>query len=237
MYSRSSRAGSSQTAVTVCLMSELLVVIGWYATGFVVAHGLVGRGHSPVIWWVGAAVLGALVFAPAVCALIWRSRTSGGLDLVHRGSSTKDWVRGLHVVAVAPVDHLGSVIDEIPTPIGQQAHRVTVVGTVGHEAFCSGIETGERRRAAQSIGALVRPCSTTDDRIVTTEGVQSLAAVFSQVGVPDLVVTRARPGRTPCRRALEMSLELSAAHGLPVLIAPVRRSLIPTPKRELSRIV
>lgn len=212
-------------------MSSILVVIGWYASGFVIARGLVAHGHSASMWWVAAALLGAMVVIPALFATIWRHRSPVHLDLVHRSPFP---FGHMHVVVVAPITQLGAVIDAIPTPIGQHTDLVTVVGTVGHEAFSTGIDTGERERAAASMRTLVRPCSTTDNRIVTTSGSRQVAAVFDEVGVPDLVVTGTRPGRTPTRRALEQSLELSAAHDVPVLLTPADRAPNPSMTSELS---
>lgn len=212
-------------------MSSILVVIGWYAAGFVIARGLIDHGHSPMMWWVGAALLGAMVAVPAVLAALWRHRAPIELDLVHCSPFPSS---GMHVVAVAPIDRLNAAIDAIPAPVGQRTDLVTVVGTVGYEAFSAGIDTGEREHAAASMRTLVRPCSTTDNRIVTTNGSRPLAAVFDEVGVPDFVVTGTRPGRLPTRRAFEQSLELSAAHDVPVLIAPAKRTTDPATTRELS---
>ncbi|WP_436794850.1 hypothetical protein [Actinospongicola halichondriae] len=212
-------------------MSSIFVVIGWYVTGFLVARALIDHGHSPMMWWVAAALLGAMVTLPAVIATIWAHRVPVALDLVERSPSPSSV---MHVVAVAPIDRLEGAVDAIPTPVGRRTDLVTVVGTVGYEAFSHAVETGERAHAAASMRSLIRPCSITDNRIVTTEGPRQLAAVFDEVGVPDIVVLGTRPGRIPTRRAFERSLELSAAHDVPVLITPWNRSPTPAATRELS---
>lgn len=212
-------------------MSSILVVIGWYATGFVIVRGLIDHGHSPTMWWVAAALLGAMVAVPAVLATIWRHRAPVELDLVHRSPFPSS---GMHVLAVAPIDRLNAAIEAIPASVGQRTELVTVVGTVGYEAFSAGIGTGEREHAAASMRSLIRPCSTADNRIVTTDGPRQLTAVFEEVGVPDIVVNRPRPGRGSTRRALEKILELSAAHDVPVLIAPRESAPTPSSTHDLS---
>lgn len=213
-------------------MSSLLVVVGWYVVGFLVAHRLVAAGHSPVVWWTCAALLGACIVIPAAFAVAWRRRMPVGLDVVHRGRRT---TTDLHVMAVAPVDQLCGTLDALPLTVGARADAVSVVATVGHEAYARGIATGERRRATKAIAAEVRPHSSTDDRIVTTQGARPLETVFSTIGVPDLLVQASR-SRSQTRRALERDLRLCAAHDVPLLIAsPARtRAEAPTPKASLT---
>lgn len=203
-------------------MSSIIAVVGWYLSGFLIARHLVDHGHSPMMWWGIAALLGAATAVPALFAVLWRRAGSPQVEVIAQAPIDDG---ALHVLAVAPVDRLAASLEAIPPSVGGRADAVTLVGTVGFEAFSSGVDTGERARAAEIIGRRLRPCSTTDNRVITTVGVGRLEAVVAQVGVPDLVVSSPRPGKATTRLALRRCLELSAEHDIPVLMVPDATSL------------
>ncbi len=205
-------------------MGSVTAVIAWYGSGFLVARRLIGRGHSAVVWWSLAALLGGLTVVPAVFSAAWRRRSGPGLDVVGRPVGA---ISGLHVMVVGAPERLLATLDAVPPAVARHTGPVTIVGIVGHEAFSGGLDTGERPVAADTVRS-VRPCSRSDNRVVTTQGVDGLEAVVAGVGVPDLLVSSSPSGGAPLRRSLRDSLEASARHDLPVLLVPRRRSTVPS---------
>ncbi len=203
-------------------MVSATVVIAWYASGFVVAWWLVDRGHSPVVWWSLAALLGGMALLPAAVTRASHRRSAPRLDVVSRPEGLVD---GLQLLVVGCTDRLSSALDAVPPAVAGRTGSVTVVGLVGHEAFCTGVDTGERVVAAAEVGAAVRPYSRTDTRIVTTEGADRLDRVIELAGTPDLFVADAPQRVRALRRSLRQHLELSARHDLPVLFAPRGRAI------------
>ena len=203
-------------------MVSATVVIAWYASGFVVAWWLVDRGHSPVPWWSLAALLGGMTVLPAAAIRATHRRAVPRLDVVSRPGGDVD---GLRLLVVGTTDRLSDALDAVPPVVAGRTGSATVVGLVGHEAFCTGVDTGERVVAAAEVCAAVRPYSRTDTRIVTTEGADRLDRVMEQAGTPDLVVVDA-PRRTGAlRRLLLRHLEISARHDVPILFAPRGRAI------------
>ncbi len=203
-------------------MVSATAVIAWYTSGFVVAWWLVDRGHSPVVWWSLAALLGGMIVLPAAVARTSQRRSTPRLDVASRPEGPVD---GLQLLVVGPTDRLSGALDAVPPVVAGRTGSVTVVGLVGHEAFCTGVDTGERVVAAAEVRAAVRPYSTADTRIVTTEGADRLDAVIEQAGTPDLVVADVPQHVRALRRSLRRHLEVSALHDVPVLFAPRGRAL------------
>lgn len=205
-------------------MGSITAVIAWYGSGFLLARRLVGRGHSSVVWWSLAALLGGLTAVPAVFSVAWRRCSEPGIDVVER---TGRGVSGLHVMVVGAPDRLPATLDSVPSAVARHTGPVTIVGIVGHEAFSGGLDTGERPAAAATVRS-IRPCSRSDNRVVTTQGVDCLDAVIAGVGAPDLLAASCPSGGAALRRSLRDSLEASARHDLPVLLVPPRRAAVPS---------
>lgn len=210
-------------------MGSVTAVIAWYGSGFLLARRLVGRGHSFVVWWSLAALLGGLTAVPAVFAVAWRRCSGPGIDVVERPVGE---VPGLHVMVLGAPGRLPDTLDAVPPAVARHTGPVTIVGIVGHEAFSGGLDTGERPVAADTVRA-VRPCSRSDNRVVTTQGVDGLDAVIAGVGVPDLLVPSTAVGAA-LRRSLRDSLEASARHDVPVLLVPLRRATVPSGRSVLE---
>lgn len=195
-------------------MVSVAVVIAWYASGFLLASWLVDRGHSPVVWWSIASLLGGLTLLPAVVARVSSRRTAPRLDVVARPERPVDGVR---LMVVGSTDRLRGALDAVPSVVAGRTGSVTVVGLVGHEAFSTGIDTGERAVAADQVRDAVRPYSRADTRIVTTDGSDRIDAVVGQAGEPDLLVTATRRRTGALRRSVRQFLETSARYDVPVL--------------------
>lgn len=198
-------------------MVSVAVVIAWYLSGFLIASWMVDRGHSPVVWWSIAALLGGMTAAPAAVARATHRRSRPRLDVV---SVPDAHGNGVRLMIVGPADRLDGVLDAVPPAVAGRTGAVTVVGLVGHEAFCAGVDTGERAVAADVVRDAVRPHARTDARIVTTEGFGRVDSVIAQAGLPDLLVADARRRAGALRRSLRTYLEVSARHDVPILFAP-----------------
>lgn len=202
-------------------MAAVVVVIAWYASGFLVAWWLVDRGHSPVVWWSVAALLGGLTVLPAVVARASIGRAEAVLDVVARPDRPTD---GLRLAVIGPTDRLRGALDTVPPPVAGRTGSVTLVGLVGHEAFASGVDTGERAAAATDLCEVVRPHARTDTRVVTTVGGDRLDAVIEAAGTPDLLVAATGRRTGALRRSFRQHLEISARLDVPLLFAPVGAS-------------
>lgn len=196
-------------------MSAIFTIVGWYAAGFLLADRLVARGHSPVVWWTGAALLGAFVAVPAVLAVTRRRRTTAPADVVRIGSP----VDGLHLAAVGSVDHLVTGLAAVPGSLAARIGRVSLVATVGHEAFTPAFETGERSAAKRALRR-VRPMAPDDDRLVTPGGIDSATGAFDVVGVPDLVVASVDGRSSAIRHRVAQGIDIARRCAVPIMFVP-----------------
>ena len=197
-------------------MSAIMTIVVWYAAGFFLADRLVLRGHSPIVWWTVAALFGALAVVPALVAVFWRWRTDARLDVIAIGSSDE----GLHLAAMGRPESLAVAVGSFPSSLATRLGRVSLVVTVGHQAFNPVFETGERSAGASAVRG-VRPLAEDDDRLVTCAGVDETVRAFEHVGVPDLVVAAVDERSHAARRQVARCIETSLRCAVPVLLAPV----------------
>lgn len=211
-------------------MSAIFTIVGWYAVGFVLADRLVVRGHSPVVWWTGAALLGALVAVPAAYAVFRRRRPTTPADVVRIGVPAD----GLHLAAIGSVDHLDASLAAVPGPLATRVGRVSLVATVGHEAFSPAFETGERSAAKRALRQ-VRPMAPDDDRLVLPGAIDAAAGAFDVVGVPDLVVTSVEGRRSTIRRRVAQGIDAARRGAVPIMFVPAStdRDRRPAPASEV----
>lgn len=196
-------------------MSAIFTIVGWYAAGFLLADRLVVRGHSPVVWWTAAALLGAFVVLPAALAVAWSRRRAETTHVVVAGRPHE----GLHLAAIGPVGHLDGALAAVPGPLAENVGRVSLVATVGHEAVNPVFETGERSAALRGLRR-VRPLASDDDRLVTSGGIGSASGSFDIVGVPDLVVASVDGRTSTMRRRVALGVETARRCAVPIMFVP-----------------
>lgn len=206
-------------------MSAFVAIVGWYAAGFLLADRLVLRGHSPVVWWTVAALLGALVVAPALIVVLWRRHADVRVDVVAMGTpasatpALRTSGHGLHLAAIDRPESLANTVGSVPSPVAQRLGRVSLVATVAREAFSPAFETGERATGKAAVRR-TRPLAEGDDRLVTSAGADETVRVFELVGVPDLVLVGVGRRPSAARRQVARSIETSLRCAVPVLLVP-----------------
>lgn len=189
----------------------VVVLLGWYLTGLAVARRMVQRGHSPVPWWTGAMLLGALLAVPALVATRWRDGTRVPPVVVDRGQPSD---AGFHLLLLDRPEHLSRTLEGTPTSIARSVARCTDVAVVGHEGRSRWIDTGELGAAARALRRDVRPMNAADVRLVTSSSRGAFHELADAVGDVDLVATSSTGSRTDADRLLALGAELHT----PVLV-------------------
>lgn len=106
------------------------LVLGWYSIGFVVASIARRRGHDPLVWSVGAALLGALLLPFAVVAFVARRR---GLTRPEEARWARFGPR--RVVAAGVPEPVAPAADGVVTP---HLRVVAVVAELAHAPGAAG---------------------------------------------------------------------------------------------------
>lgn len=192
---------------------SVAIVLSWYVCGAWAAGWMVHRGHSATPWWVGAALLGGMLWAFAFpCA---RSSGSGV-----RWLGDPPRIRPDERVVVGLLDEVGDVAGTAASVSRDPGHLV-MVHRVGREAASSLVDTGEADVAAARFDSARRRWPGPADLRVGSGPANSLVAEAVAGRPPDLVVRGAATGWT-WRMAMRRSLELGHAFGVPILHAPGR---------------
>lgn len=217
-------------------MSAVLVIIGWYAIGFVVAARLVSQGHSAPLWWPAAALLGAAVVLPAALVVGRRRRTPTSAHVVGTARAEDD---GLHVLELTSRTQDDTALDRLPLAISARAGRTSIVGVVGHEAFSDVVDTGERAHMVDRV-TWQRPFAGTADRLVAADSPAGVDAAVDVVGVPDVIAAPIGGSRRAARRGAAFAIDLARRHRTAVALLPPLPSppampmRVSAPTREVS---
>jgi hypothetical protein len=111
----------------------------------------------------------------------------------------------------------------VPAALTARALRVSAVGIVGHEAFSSVVDTGERPIAVETLRS-VRQFAPDEDRLLTSGGVGQLDAALHHVGVPDLVIATVGDTNRAIRHNLRQAIEASSRCAVPIMVLPDSRT-------------
>lgn len=222
-------------------MEAFVVVILWYLAGFAFAHALVRRGHSPVLLYPSAALLGAAVLLPAAVAVIARRSMDVDAEMIDLadGSTTSDATAsgdGVHVVLLPPADTRSSGFDRLPEALRQRIARTSIVATTSHESRIAGLGTGERARATE----LLRECGPfwpLPDRVLAVRSRAGIDVALDGLGEPDVVAMPTGSTTRSQSRSIAEAFELSAHHGIPVgVLPPTPDQPLPTPHVDLTEV-
>lgn len=190
---------------------SLALLLSWYLLGALAAAWMIQRGHAPTPWWVGAALLGALLWMialPVACVVGRRVRWATG--------DPSDPPAGPVVVGL--LDDDGAVASAAANVAGPDDVFVAV-RRVGFEATGRAVDTGELARATMAAEAAERRWSGT---MLARVGSGPLLDVVDEA-VPrrPRLVVRGPLAPVAWRRDLRRSVRLGSVSGSPVLHAPV----------------
>lgn len=192
---------------------SIAIVLSWYLCGAWAAGWMVHRGHSATPWWVGAALLGGMLWAFAFpCARISGAGARWIRDAPQIGPHQR--------VVVGLLDEAGDVAGTATSVAGSDDHLV-VLHRVGREASSTLVDTGETElaeaRCRASKGRWPGPATL---RVGSGPAIDLVTDV-TPGRTPDLVVRGAATGWT-WRLDMRRSVELGTALGIPILHAPAQ---------------
>ncbi len=205
---------------------SIALIVSWYLCGAWAAGWMVQRGHSPVPWWVGAAVLGALVLVLAV-PVARRAGRAIRWAVAPLPTAPEDRV------VVGLVDDEGAVVSTARTVARTDDVLVAVRG-VGFEATSRLVDTGELERADAAMAVASRRWPGQTRTAIGCGPLPELVATVTDAHRPSVIV---RGPLAPLWRSdLRRSVQLGAAMGRPVLHAPAALRPAPAARSTVERV-
>ncbi|MGK2929382.1 MAG: hypothetical protein ACSLFO_07375 [Acidimicrobiales bacterium] len=207
---------------------SIALVLSWYLGGACAAAWMVRRGHSATPWCIGAALVGALLWAAALpSSLLTDRRVRWAAE-----DGVRDDDAGRLVVGL--VDEPGAVTESARSMFQPDDHLV-ILHRMGIEAVSSVVETGEQAEAVRRVQ---------DVRSRWPGSAETRVAAGPREAVLEQALAGRRPGvfvrgavtgwgwRTGVRR----SVALGATFGCPVLHAPAAAGRrVPAPLAQIGR--
>ena len=204
---------------------SLAVVVSWYLCGACAAGWMVRRGHSSALWWISAALLGALVWTLALPVSM-----ASGTKVRWSGEPTA--LPATERLVVALIDGFGDVARTSASAARPGDHLV-IVDRIGFESGSSLVDTGEREASAERTEVARRHWPGRASSRVASGPAIAVAAEAAGARAPDLVVRGAVTGWS-WRDTFRQSISLGEHLGCPVLHAPVAR-IEPAPLRPMGQ--
>lgn len=189
---------------------SIALVLSWYLGGVCAATWMVRRGHSATLWWIGAALVGGLLWAVALASSRLADRRVHWTDVHGAGDHTGRLVVGL-------VDEPGAA--DVARAVFRPDDHLLALHPMGFEAVSPIIDTGERAEASRRVR---------DARAQWPGSAETRVGAGPREAVLEQAIGGRRPGlfvRGPVtgwgwRTGIRRSIALGAAFRCPVLHAP-----------------